>query len=175
MLRFGSRAPLRNFLKNSSPLLPVVLLLFATNARAQQDPSARYAAPEAGKPLCTLQIHVTGFRNEKGKAGGTVFATPDGWPENNSKALVHGGFPIAGNQATEEFQIPPGKYAVAVIHDENGNHKLDRNFLGIPKEGFGFANNPKVLLSAPPFQTAAIQVSCPLTQIEIHLIYKLGR
>ena len=172
MLRFGSRSAFTTLLRPSSLLVAALLPLLATQAPAQQDPSARYAAPEPGKPLCTLEIHVTGFRNEKGKAGGTVFASPDGWPEANDKALVHGGFPIENNQATEEFQIPPGTYAVAVIHDENSNHKLDRNFLGIPKEGFGFANNPRVLLTAPPFAAASVQVSCPLTRIEIHLIYK---
>lgn len=153
--------------------VPLVLLAWLpARASAQNDASGHYAAPAPGKPLCTLQIHVTGFRNEKGRAGGTVFASPDGWPEQTDKALVHGGFPITQGEATETFQIPPGRYAVAAIHDENGNHKLDRNFLGIPKEGFGFANNPKVALSAPSFNAAATQVSCPLTRIEIHLIYK---
>src|ERR1700735_2517949 len=67
-------------------------------AGAQQDDSARYTADAPGEALCTLKIHVAGFRNENGKAGGTVFATPDGWPENKSKAIVHGGLPISGNQ-----------------------------------------------------------------------------
>lgn len=156
-----------------SAWVPLVLLAWLpARASAQNDASGHYAAPAPGKSLCTLQIHVTGFRNDKGRAGGTVFASPDGWPEQTDKAVVHGGFPIASGAAIETFQIPPGRYAVAAIHDENGNHKLDRNFLGIPKEGFGFANNPRVALSAPSFNAAATQVSCPLTQIEIHLIYK---
>jgi uncharacterized protein (DUF2141 family) len=147
-------------------------MLLASPLGAQQEDTARYTASAPGKPLCSLQIHVTGFRNEKGHAGGTVFSSSDGWPEATAKAVVHGGFPIEGHQATEIFQVPAGKYGVAVIHDENSNHKLDRNFLGIPKEGFGFANNPKVLLTPPSFETAAVQVSCPVTQIEVRLIYK---
>ncbi|HTX41837.1 MAG TPA: DUF2141 domain-containing protein [Acidobacteriaceae bacterium] len=149
-----------------------MVLAVGESARAQEQDAARYSAPQPGKPLCTLRIHVTGFRNTKGVAGGTVFASPAGWPEDNARALVHGPFPIEGNQAMEVFNVPAGRYAVAVIHDENENHKLDRNFLGIPKEGFGFANNPKVLLTAPSFNTAAVEVSCPETQIEIRLIYK---
>lgn len=150
----------------------VAFAALAAQAGAQQEDAPRFSAPAAGKPLCTLRIHVTGFRNDNGKAGGTIFASPDGWPEQNAKALVHGPFPIQNGQAMETFQIPAGRYAVAVIHDENGNHKLDRNFLGIPREGFGFANNPRVALSAPSFNAAATQVTCPETQIEIHLIYK---
>jgi uncharacterized protein (DUF2141 family) len=149
-----------------------LMLVALGQAGTQQDDSARYTAAAPGKTLCTLRIHVTGFRNNQGKAGGTVFATADGWPENNSKAVVHGGFPISGNQAMESFQVPAGRYGVAVIHDENRNHKLDRNFLGIPKEGFGFANNPKVGLSTPSFQAASVDVGCPVTQIDIQLIYK---
>ena len=155
-----------------SAFIAAVLALGAASAGAQRDPTGHYAAPSDGRPLCTLKIHVTGFRNEKGRAGGTIFASPEGWPENTSKAVVHGGFPIEDGQATEVFHLPAGKYAIAVMHDENGNRKLDRNFLGIPKEGFGFANNPRVFMSAPSFQAASTQVSCPETQLDIRLIYK---
>jgi uncharacterized protein (DUF2141 family) len=50
--------------------------------------------------------------------------------------------------------------------------KLDRNFFGIPKEGFGFSNNPRVVFVAPSFQAAVVAVSCPATQLDIRLIYK---
>lgn len=56
--------------------------------------------------------------------------------------------------------------------DENSNHKLDRNMIGFPREAFGFSNNPKVGLSAPSFNAAAMQVACPVTETTIHLIYK---
>ena len=121
---------------------------------------------------CTLTLHVDGFRNQKGDLGVTVFKSPDGWPEDNSKALLHGGYPFSGNQGTVQLQLAPGRYAVAVIHDENSNHKLDRNFIGFPMEGFGFSNNPRVLLTAPSFDTAAFQFTCPSAELSIHLIYK---
>jgi uncharacterized protein (DUF2141 family) len=123
-------------------------------------------------PSCKLVVHIDGFRNQKGDAGVTVFTSPDGWPENNQKAFLHGGHPFSGENTTVELQLPPGRYAVAAIHDENSNHKLDRNMIGWPKEGFGFSNNPKVGLTAPSFDSAAIQVGCPATETTIHLIYK---
>ena len=121
---------------------------------------------------CKLIVHIDGFRNQKGNAGITVFTSPDGWPENNDKAFTHDGHPFTGNKATMELQLPAGRYAIAVLHDENSNHKLDRNMIGWPKEGFGFSNNPKVNLSAPSFDTAAMQINCPFTETTIHLIYK---
>jgi uncharacterized protein (DUF2141 family) len=124
------------------------------------------------KKSCALVIHVLDFRNQKGDLGVTVFTSPDGWPEKNDKSYFHASFPISGQQATAQIHLPPGRYAIAVIHDENSNHKLDRNLFGIPKEGFGFVNNPKVAFSAPDFNTASIEVACPKTETTIHLIYK---
>ena len=46
-----------------------------------------------------------------------------------------------------------GEYAIALFHDENSNKKLDKNFFGVPKEGYGISNNPKTLLE-PTFKDA---------------------
>lgn len=124
---------------------------------------------------CKLVVHVSGFRNAKGVAGATLFNKADGWPEDNDKSFKHGPFPIdpATRTATVTFaDLAPGAYAFAVIHDENENKKLDRNLIGIPKEGFGFANNPHVALSAPSFKDASVNVQCPVTEINVALQYK---
>lgn len=139
-----------------------LLACFSTGALCQSP------APAA----CKLIVHIDGFRNQKGNAGITVFKSSDGWPENNDKAFMHAGHPFTGDTATMELQLPAGRYGIAVLHDENSNHKLDRNLIGWPKEGFGFSNNPKVNLSAPSFDTAAMQINCPVTETTIHLIYK---
>jgi uncharacterized protein (DUF2141 family) len=62
---------------------------------------------------------------------------------------------ITGKDASFEFSdIKPGKYAIAVIHDENCNGKLDTNMFGIPKEGYGFSSGAEVTMSAPSFSDA---------------------
>lgn len=53
--------------------------------------------------------------------------------------------------------FPPGKYAMVVINDANMNGELNTNWLGVPKEGFGFSNKAKALLSAPSFSTSSFQ------------------
>jgi uncharacterized protein (DUF2141 family) len=128
-------------------------------------------APESHGP-CTLRIHATGFRNQKGVADAAIFSSPAGWPEDNKKSVADDGFPISGDQATLIFHLQPGRYGVVLLHDENGNDKLDRNFFDIPTEGFGFANNPRVFLSAPSFQSATVNVTCPETDIHVKMIYK---
>jgi uncharacterized protein (DUF2141 family) len=37
--------------------------------------------------------------------------------------------------------LPKGSYAVSVYQDSNDNEQLDKGFLGIPKERFGFSND----------------------------------
>ncbi len=54
--------------------------------------------------------------------------------------------------------LKPGKYAVSVIHDRNENTQLDKNFLGIPKEGFGFSNNVIGSFGPPTFEQAHIDL-----------------
>jgi len=132
--------------------------------------------PQTASPAqdCTLRIHVDGLRNSTGVVGTAIFTSAQGWPEDMSKVFRHGPTPImpGERQATAVWELPPGDYGVVAIHDENKNHKLDRNFFGIPKEGFGFANNPHVGLSTPGFNQAIVHVTCPATETSIHIIYK---
>lgn len=131
--------------------------------------------PATGPDNCTLRIHVDGLRNSKGVVGSVVFSSPRGWPEDISKAYRTGPTPIAAGarEVTAVWTgLPAGDYAVAAIHDENKNAHLDRNFFGIPREGFGFANNPRVTLSAPSFKAAIVHVNCPVTDTSIHLQYR---
>lgn len=65
-------------------------------------------------------------------------------------------------------QIPSGKYAISLFLDQNGNGELDTNFLGIPKEPYGFSNNIYPAMRAATFSEALF--SYPGTkQIRIRL------
>jgi len=150
-----------------------ILLSLACPFAGPQQPLENPASPDGAG--CSLRIHVDGLRNSTGVVGSIIFKSPDGWPEDKEKSFRHGPTPIAPGerQATVVWEhLPVGDYGVAVIHDENRNAKLDRNFIGVPKEGFGFVNNPHVGLSAPPFAAAIVHVHCPVTETNIHLQYK---
>lgn len=64
--------------------------------------------------------------------------------------------------------LAPGRYAVRVFADENGNGKLDTNLFGMPTERYGFSNDAKGNRGAPEFDAAAIGVDADL-QTVIHL------
>ncbi len=48
--------------------------------------------------------------------------------------------------------LKAGKYSFKFFHDENNNNKLDTNWVGIPKEGFGFSNNARGTIGPPSFK-----------------------
>lgn len=53
--------------------------------------------------------------------------------------------------------LEPGRYAIQVMHDANGNGKLDSNVVGMPIEGYGFSNNPQLMRKAT-FEEAAFDL-----------------
>jgi uncharacterized protein (DUF2141 family) len=161
-----------SMLRRFTPFLVIVLLTRYLPSGAESPAPDKESKTSSG---CTLRIHVDGLRNSNGVVGSVVFRSPDGWPEDPKKAFRRGPTPITPGQrqATVVWEnLPPGDYGVAAIHDENRNARLDRNLIGIPKEGFGFANNPHVGLSAPAFKLAVVHVQCPATETTIHLQYR---
>jgi uncharacterized protein (DUF2141 family) len=62
--------------------------------------------------------------------------------------------------------VKPGTYAIAVFHDRNGNGKLDRSFIGLPSEPYGFSNDVG-RRGAPSFEAARVVVREPSTTIVV--------
>ena len=65
-------------------------------------------------------------------------------------------------------KLPRGRYAVTIYQDINGNGDLDGNLVGLPKEPYGFSNNPRMIFGPPSFKKAAFEVSEDLS-IEVKL------
>src|SRR6185436_5881623 len=60
---------------------------------------------------------------------------------------------VTYTQATIVFtNLKSGEYAVSIIHDKNDNEKLDENFMGLPKEPYGFSNNAMGNFGPPTFE-----------------------
>ena len=79
----------------------------------------------------------------------------------------------ADKAATITFRgVAPGRYAIAVFHDENGNGKMDKALL-IPKEGFGFSRDAPVRMGPPPFSAAAFDVADKDVRQSIKMRYML--
>jgi len=79
---------------------------------------------------------------------------------------------IEGGKAVVTFSgLSPGLYAMAVLHDENSNGKMDFNFLGIPLEGYGFSNDAAATFGPPSFEAAAFRLVAERSRSSIRLRY----
>ena len=77
--------------------------------------------------------------------------------------------PIHDSKASVTFeQIPYGTYAIKIFHDENSNGELDTNFVGFPKESFGFSNDAMGKFGPPTFEQAKFEIAQPKLELTIH-------
>ena len=115
------------------------------------------------------------FENIKGSKGMILVALYNkskGFPEDKKTVYRKAKSIIKNGTANIEFtNMPYGDYAVAAMHDENNNLEMDKNFLGIPEEGYGFSNNIKPKLSAPSFNDCKFQLNSDKKTITISMIY----
>jgi uncharacterized protein (DUF2141 family) len=123
---------------------------------------------------CTLTLELTGLRNSEGVIYAALFAGPDGFPNSADKAFKSGCFSIDSLPFQIEFtEVPLGRYAATVHHDENMDGQLNCNALGIPKEGIGFSRNPRIWKGVPPYQRAEFELTPDNTVISITMKYLL--
>ncbi len=120
----------------------------------------------------TLILHVKNVRNKAGVVRFALFASPDGWPDDKTKAARFASLPANGGTVTFTIAgLPEGSYGISVLHDENENHKLDRDLFGRPKEGIGFGNNPAIRFSTPSWKQSSVHVAGASIEAEVDLRY----
>jgi len=121
----------------------------------------------------SVNVKIQNIDNSTGVIACAVFESGEGFPGKflkfASKVMIS---QIRGKDASFEFSdIKPGKYAIAVIHDENCNGKLDSNLFGIPTEGYGFSSGAEAAMSAPSFSDAEFSYDGGDLQMSISLNY----
>ena len=117
------------------------------------------AAPPAPRGADVIVI-AKDLRSDRGVVRACLTPVQDRFPKcddpgRSFKAIGH----AAGTVTIAFHGIPPGRYAVALLHDENNNGKADRAAMMIPKEGFGFSRDAKVRFGPPRFRDAAFDVA----------------
>jgi uncharacterized protein (DUF2141 family) len=55
--------------------------------------------------------------------------------------------------------LKPGTYAFRYFHDENNDEEINTNFMGIPREGYGFSNNAKGSFGPPSFDKMLFELT----------------
>ncbi len=124
--------------------------------------------PERGQII----VDVKNLKNQKGTVRALLYRSSQGFPDDLEQAFKMGEASATVGQVTIRFaDLPYGTYAVTLLHDENDNGEMDKNFLGIPKEGYGFSNNARGLMGPPDFEETAFELNSENKQIEVSLNY----
>jgi uncharacterized protein (DUF2141 family) len=106
-----------------------------------------------------LVVRVTGVTAPPGRIGCSLFAGPAGFPMDTAGTRVvwH---PADPKRVTCRFaDVPEGDCAVAIVHDTNGNRRVDTNLVGLPTEQWGVSRNVRHSLRAPRFDEASIKLA----------------
>jgi uncharacterized protein (DUF2141 family) len=107
----------------------------------------------------TLVVEMKGFRSDKGKALVALFASKEGFPDHPKKAIRRLEVDIKKGAALAVLMgVPPGTYAVAVLHDEDGNKAMKTGTFGIPKEGYGASQDARGRFGPPSFGDAKFEI-----------------
>ena len=123
-------------------------------------------------PAARLDIGIDKLRSAKGMVRICLTRDPDNFPGCTDDAdAITRSIPARDTKAAFEG-LAPGDYAIAIIHDENGNARLD-TFAGIPREGFGFSRNPAIGFGPPRFTAARFTMTSDAQQQQVRIRYLL--
>lgn len=126
-------------------------------------------APQAAD----LQVLLTGLRSAKGTVHLCLSADPGKFLKcKDDRAALSRSVPAGHAQRLDLGPVKPGTYALLIVHDENRNGKLDM-MLGIPREGFGFSNNPAVKPRPPRWEEIRFTVPASAMVQQVRVRYVL--
>lgn len=149
----------------------VTLALMAGQAQAQT--AVQTTAP-AG-PTADLLVRVTGVRNATGMVELCLWRTADSFPDcTASRSVERAHVPAAPGMVEATFSgLAPGVYAVSAFHDERGLHRVETNFLGIPRSGVGASRDPRARFGPPSFRDAAFALPAGRSTVAFQMRYPL--
>ena len=128
-------------------------------------------AANGAAPL-VLDVEIEGMRNQRGQIHACLTRHPSHFPDcrHDPEALKQS---VAAATKHVQFRgFRPGDYALTVLHDENSNGQMDK-LVGVPKEGFGFSQNPIVRFAAPSFDRVRIALTHGRTDAKVRIQYVL--
>ncbi|MFA6946290.1 MAG: DUF2141 domain-containing protein [Pedobacter sp.] len=121
---------------------------------------------------CSLTVDVCELRNSKGTVQFALYNSEDAFPDEHYKKYFKKltGKIVNGTSTVTFENLPEGKYAVNILHDENNDGKIKKGII-LPKEGIGFSNFQSIGFSnRPSFSKASFSVLND-KKIKVNIIY----
>jgi uncharacterized protein (DUF2141 family) len=158
-------------LRNAFGLLMAAALF--SGAAPAGEPATGASKDGASKDGVSLTVRVSQLESDQGRVAIALFASAQDFPDQK-RAFAGQLTKISGGRASVTFaNVRPGVYAVAVLHDENENSKMDFNFLGMPLEGYGFSNDAAATFGPPSFEAASFKLSPRNSYVPVKMRYFL--
>lgn len=107
----------------------------------------------------SIELSIDGIENNRGVLQVAIWKSSAGFPEDYRQAVFLRTQSLDNLNSIVFDDVPAGQYGVAVYHDENEDTVLNRGRFGIPKEGVGFSQNPRIRFGPPKFDKAKFYVS----------------
>lgn len=112
-----------------------------------------------------LRVVATNVKSDQGKLYVWVYDKKDDWLSDRYRTQKS--VTVAGNRqgdrVTLELLLPAGEYALSIFQDVNDDGKLERNFIGIPKEPAGLSNNLRPKFGPPKYKDAKFTLTVGTT------------
>ena len=130
-----------------------------------------YWGQKSDLPTYDLDITITDIKSNEGKMQIGLYNNKESFPLVDKQYRLFY-FDVNGFSGIYTIRdLPAGEYAVAIFHDKNSDRICNTNFLGVPKEGFGFSENFKPRFYAPTFNDCHFDLNSNMS-IKIKLIYR---
>lgn len=157
-----------NRAKNKLVIVLGGMLLFIPLS-AFKVPVDKVSAEEAG---ISLTVEVSDLRNSTGSVQFTLYDREDAFPDEDFKKYKKkiNGEIVDGSSTVTFKDLPDGRYAISILHDENRDGKIKKGVV-LPKEGIGFSNYQSIGFSnRPAFSKASFSLRKDM-KIKIKIIY----
>jgi len=112
----------------------------------------------ASAPGATVELTVTGMRSAKGQVLVCLTREADHFPDCSGSTSARSAVVPASRPKATFTDLPQGRYAISILHDENANGRADKTLGLIPREGFGFSRNAPVRMGPPRFDQASFAI-----------------
>ena len=116
-----------------------------------------------------LTVDIERVGAQTGRLTVFLYDSEDAWNGKRDALMMQRAYPDGSDRLQVRFDgLKAGRYGVMVLHDKDGNRRFDVGPLGIPKDDYGFSNNP-VVFAKPGFERIAFELPATGTRITVRM------
>ena len=139
----------------------LTIILFSSCKKKQKEPQNSSQIVEDTSSTNTfskLVVNINGMKNSNGKVNFALYNSASSFNDpSQTYREIFSNAQINSMTITID-SLPPGDYAFGIFHDENQNNQIDKNWMGIPTEGFAFSNNAMGSFGPPSYTQSKFTV-----------------